>query len=114
MAGSEDEDEYEDSHEDDEQEKDYDDAGENGSFPEAADDEAESYWSSKLRNMASQRREARDELVDNVRRYGMVLLGAVVLLPPQLVALAVLGITLVYMCMTWGGRRRPKHESSTG
>ena len=111
MGGSEDEDDYEDSNEDEQEEE---DVREDEPFPKDADDEAESIWRRKLRGMASQRREARDELVDNVRRYGMVLLGAVVLLPPQLVALAVLGITLVYMCMTWGGRRRPKHESSTG
>lgn len=111
MGGSEDEDDYEDSNEDEQEEE---DVREDEPFPKDADDEAESIWRRKLRGMASQRREARDELVDNVRRYGMVLLGAAVLLPPQLVALALLGIAFTYACVTWGWRRRSNNVSSAG
>ncbi|KAI9166640.1 DnaJ subfamily C member [Paramyrothecium foliicola] len=78
------------------------------------DSDAEPMWSSKLQGMASKRREAREKLVDNVRRYGMVLLAAAVLLPPQLVALGLLGMAFAYMWMTHGACKRSAVDRSTG
>jgi len=52
----------------------------------------------KLHGDFRRRREARDELVDTLRRYGMAVLAAAVLLPPQLVALGLVGVGLLYLC----------------
>ncbi|KAF7562005.1 hypothetical protein G7046_g2133 [Stylonectria norvegica] len=66
---------------------------------------------SKLRDHLKQQREARNQLVDTVRRYGTVVLAAAVFLPAQLVLLALVGTALVYTCMRFvrprGGSRMP-------
>lgn len=83
-------------------------------YEEAADDDddddddyaapfAEDPWaragSSKLRDHLEQRRAAHDQLVDAVRRYGTVVVAVAVLLPAQLVLVAMVGVGFVYICM---------------
>ncbi|KND87956.1 DnaJ subfamily C member 7 [Tolypocladium ophioglossoides CBS 100239] len=60
----------------------------------------------KLRSDFQGHQEAREELVDILRRYGTGLLAAVVLLTAQLVALGVVAVALVYVCNRYVGRRR--------
>lgn len=48
-----------------------------------------------------ERRESRDHLVDKVRRYGTAVVAAAVLLPLQLVFVALAGIGIVYIVMRY-------------
>lgn len=53
--------------------------------------------SSKMRSDIHERQEARDQLADNVRQYGVYLVAALVLLPLQAVVALGLGAGVVYM-----------------
>jgi len=55
---------------------------------------------SKMRDELHERREARNQLADNVRRYGMYFVAALVLLPVQAAVALGLGAGIVYM-MFW-------------
>ncbi|EHK15618.1 uncharacterized protein TRIVIDRAFT_217286 [Trichoderma virens Gv29-8] len=68
---------------------------------------------SKLRDDFQRRRENRNELVEALRRYGMWLLAAIVLLPPQLVALGLVMTAFVYLCMRRDGRQRRHGRRNT-
>ncbi|ETS01400.1 hypothetical protein M419DRAFT_80439, partial [Trichoderma reesei RUT C-30] len=68
---------------------------------------------SKLQDDFQRRRENRNELVETFRRYGMWLLAAVVLLPPQLVALGLVVTAFVYLCMRRDGRQRRHGRRNT-
>lgn len=57
-----------------------------------------------------QRRTARDETVDAMRRYGMFLLAAAVLLPWQLVVLGLVVMVVVYMSVDLAGRARKERD----
>ncbi|KAF4468307.1 tetratricopeptide repeat 2 [Fusarium albosuccineum] len=63
------------------------------------DSRARAAKKSKLQDHFEQRREAHDRLVDTVRRYGTLVLAAAVLLPVQLVLLALVGIGFLYIFM---------------
>ncbi|KAM0263044.1 hypothetical protein ACHAQJ_001423 [Trichoderma viride] len=102
---TEDDDDDDDGGEDDET-----DANPRYSFVDAWPDEAPE---SKLQDDLQRRRENRNELVENLRRYGMWLLGAVVLLPPQLVALGLVITAFVYLCATRDGRQRRQGRHNT-
>ncbi|PTB46217.1 hypothetical protein M441DRAFT_128305, partial [Trichoderma asperellum CBS 433.97] len=67
----------------------------------------------KLQDDLQRRREARDELVENLRRYGLWLLGAVVLLPPQLVAMGLVITAFAYLCTRRDGRQRHHSRRNT-
>ncbi|KAK5989912.1 DnaJ-like protein [Cladobotryum mycophilum] len=69
--------------------------------------------SSKLQDDFQQHRVTRDELVDSMRRYGLWLLAALVLLPLPLVALGLIGMAFVYTCMKYSVQRRGRN-STTG
>lgn len=57
-------------------------------------------WSgSKMGGYARKRQEARDQLVDKIRSYGVLVLGALVLLPPQLVAVLALVGGIVHLAL---------------
>ncbi|PNY20896.1 DnaJ subfamily C member 7 [Tolypocladium capitatum] len=70
--------------------------------------------SGKLRSDFQRHKEAREELVDTLRRYGTGLLAAAVLLPAQLVALGVVAMALFYVCNGYVGRRRGGAAKRTG
>lgn len=52
-----------------------------------------------MRSQFQQQRAARDELVDTIRSYGMVLLAALVLLPPPVIGMGVVFAGIVYLFM---------------
>lgn len=63
--------------------------------------------SNKWQEDFEERQQARNRLIDTVRAYGMVLLGALVLLPPPLVAFGAVCAIIVYFFMkyVWRGSR---------
>ncbi|WAO88614.1 J domain-containing protein [Fusarium falciforme] len=89
---------------DDEEEEEEHDDDDDYKAPFAENPRAGAPKNSKLRDHIEQRREAHDRLVDTVRRYGTVFLAAAVLLPAQVVLLALVGIGFIYICM-----RRVRH-----
>ncbi|KAF5129679.1 DnaJ subfamily C member 7 [Metarhizium anisopliae] len=64
----------------------------------------------ELMHEYQQRRDARNNLVDTLRQYGMLVLAAVVLLPPHLAVAAVFCMLLVYMLMRYV---RPSSRTAT-
>jgi hypothetical protein len=68
----------------------------------------------KLRHEYQQRRDARNKLVETVRQYGMVVLAALVLLPPHLVLVAIFCMALVYVLMKYGGLSSRRTTKPTG
>lgn len=59
------------------------------------------------------RREGRDQLVDTMRRYGMGLLAALVLLPLQIVIVGAACVAVVYICVRQA-RQRGRADVPTG
>lgn len=68
-------------------------------------------WSDgKIRSEFQHRHQARDELVATVRKHGMILLAALVLLPAQLVGMGVICTVLYFLARRFlhnGRGRKP-------
>ncbi|KAK0763049.1 hypothetical protein N5P37_004032 [Trichoderma harzianum] len=101
--------------EDDDDDDDSEEDGEQDTEPPFSfvDGWPDSASGSKLQDDFQRRRENRNELVEALRRYGMWLLAAIVLLPLQLVALGLVMTAFVYLCMRRDGRQRRHGRRNT-
>ncbi|KAF4978150.1 hypothetical protein FZEAL_5426 [Fusarium zealandicum] len=63
------------------------------------DDHTAPFAEEDIRSQNAKNSKPQDRLVDTVRRYGTAVMAAAVLLPAQIVLLALVGIGFVYICM---------------